>query len=96
MAQFRALTMSEAHRKVPERLERAWFACRVGAAAGLTGICTCAVPAARLDSEALREHLAIHDSATLEEFMRTGPQSIRVSSPDGGVELESGSSNNDE
>ena len=96
MAQLRALTMSEAHRKVPERLERAWFACRVGAAAGLTGICTCTISAPSIDSEALREHLVIHDPAMLEGFMRTGPQSIRVASPDGGVELETGSSNNDE
>jgi hypothetical protein len=96
MAQLRTLIASEANRKVPERLERAWFSHRVGSASGLTGICTCTVPAARLNTEALRAHLTNHHPELLEQFMHTGSPSLRVSSPYEGMGLEAEDSTSDE
>ena len=93
MDRLHQITMREAHRKIPERKGRAWFYARVGTAAGINGICSCGVPAARVDAAAIRRHLAEHDPDLLKRFMQTGPTSIRISSPDGGVELASAEPN---
>jgi hypothetical protein len=89
MAQLRELTMNQARREVPERLERAWFASRVGSAAGITGICSCAIGASRVDLQSLQGHLNDQDPALLERFMRTSPSILKVSTPNGGIELDS-------
>jgi hypothetical protein len=88
MAQLRQLTALDAGRKVPERMERTWFSLRMADAAGITGICTCKVAAPRVDRAALCAHLEENEPALLASFMQGGQRSLRVSSPDGGVELD--------
>lgn len=89
MAQLRELTMNQARRRVPERMERAWFAARAGSASGIAGICSCAIGASRVDLQALQGHLNDQDPALLESFMRTSPAILKVYTPNGGIELDS-------